>query len=276
MTELRVGTFGRDEARLRALCEAHGVRLLEGLGPGRFGVEGLSPASRRALLVTALEQGLDLSFLAAQLAGPGWVAFDADSTLIDGEGIDLVAARVGCGQDVARITEAAMRGELDYAQSLRERVARLRGAPASVLHEVAADLRLNPGAAEAVDALRGAGWRTLVVSGGFLPLVESVRARLGLDAAVANRLAVSNGLLTGEVEGDIVGADRKQEALRELASGLPTVAVGDGANDAEMLRAATVGIAFRPKPTLLSAADGVIARGDLSALPFLAGIFDTD
>lgn len=194
---------------------------------------------------------------------PGWLVFDADSTLVDAEGIDELAARAGVGDEVAAITEAAMRGELDYEASLRDRTRRLAGLPWSEVESVAASLPLSPGAEATVAAAHARGWKVAVVSGGFLPLVGAVADRLGLDHAAAHRLAVRDGVLTGEIEGPIVDAAAKASIARELRGSGSLVAVGDGANDVPLLEEADVGVSFCAKPVLEDVADVVVRTRDL-------------
>ncbi len=202
------------------------------------------------------------------------VAFDMDSTLINIECIDEVADAAGRKAEVAAITEAAMRGEItDYKDSLRRRLALLRGVPASALEEVyARRLKLNPGVTEFVGACRAAGLKTLLVSGGFTYFSSRVQARLGLDFARANVLDVADGRLTGSLVpqpwGDIVDGAEKRRTLLELADLMgitpaQTIAVGDGANDLPMMRAAGLSIGFHAKPAVQAEADIAIAEGGL-------------
>jgi phosphoserine phosphatase len=189
------------------------------------------------------------------------VAFDMDSTLINIECVDEIAAAAGRKAEVAAITEAAMRGEIaDYASSLRQRLALLRGVPLSALEDVFTQrLQLNPGVETFVSACQAAGLKTLLVSGGFTFFSERVRARLGLDFARANMLEVVDGRLTGALVprpwGEVVDGAEKKRVLLEVAEllGVPpaqTIAVGDGANDLPMMGAAGLSIAFHPKPAV--------------------------
>jgi phosphoserine phosphatase len=202
------------------------------------------------------------------------VAFDMDSTLINIECIDEIAAAVGRKAEVAAITEAAMRGEItNYADSLRQRLALLRGVPAAALHEVFTQrLRLNPGVAEFVQACRNAGMKTVLVSGGFTYFSERVKALLQLDFARANTLELVDGALTGRLVqqpwGEIVDGSEKRRVLLELASLMgvdakQTIAVGDGANDLPMMSAAGLSIAFHAKPTVMAQATVGIQHGGL-------------
>ena len=181
---------------------------------------------------------------------------DMDSTLITIECIDEIADRIGVKPQVSAITEAAMRGELDFAGALRKRVALLEGLEESALQAVYEErLRLSQGAETLLQAARESGWKTLLVSGGFTFFTDRLQARLGLDHAVANTLEIQSGRLTGRVLGDIIDAERKANELRALASwiGVDTtraIAIGDGANDLKMMGAAGMGIAFRAKPVV--------------------------
>ncbi|MCC5697615.1 phosphoserine phosphatase SerB, partial [Klebsiella pneumoniae] len=181
------------------------------------------------------------------------VVFDVDSTLIQGEVIEMLAARAGREEEVRQVTERAMRGELDFAESLRERVAVLEGLPASVLDEVAAEIQLTPGARTTIRTLRRLGFHTGVVSGGFTQIIDQLVDDLGLDFSAANELEIVDGKLTGRVIGEIVDRPGKAKALLRFAEsyGVPPaqcVAVGDGANDIDMLSAAGLGVAFNAKP----------------------------
>jgi len=199
------------------------------------------------------------------------VVFDADSTLLRNEVIELIADEAGRGPEVAAATEAAMRGEVDFATSLRSRVAELRGVPLSAFDRVRARVEPTPGAAELVAAIHARGGRAAVVSGGFHEILDVIAPRLGIDEWRANRLAVDGGVLSGLVDGEIVDAAGKAAALREwaAASGVPlsrTIAVGDGANDLQMMAVAGLGVAFNAKPAVRRDADVVIGPVDLREL----------
>ncbi len=205
------------------------------------------------------------------------VVLDVDSTLIHDEVIELLAAHAGTGQLVADITQRAMRGELDFEQSLRERVGTLRGLSESVFGDVAGRIRVTDGVPELVAGVHAARGLIGVVSGGFHELVDGLATRLGIDRWRANRLAVADGVLTGGVDGDVVDAVAKERALRGWAAeaGVPmtrTVAIGDGANDLRMMRAAALSVAFCAKPAVRAAADLAIDTRDLSQVLPLLGL----
>jgi len=205
------------------------------------------------------------------------IVFDVDSTLVQGEVIEMLAAKAGAEGKVAAITDAAMRGELDFAQSLEQRVATLAGLPATVIDEVADQLELMPGARTTLRTLRRLGYACGVVSGGFRRIIEPLAEELMLDYVAANELEIVDGTLTGRVIGPIVDRAGKATALREFAqhAGVPmaqTVAVGDGANDIDMLAAAGLGIAFNAKPALREVADASLSHPYLDTVLFLLGI----
>jgi phosphoserine phosphatase len=183
------------------------------------------------------------------------VVLDVDSTLIEQEVVELFADHAGTREEVTRVTERAMRGEIDFAASLRERVATLAGVPATACADVRAAVSFTPGAPELVAELQRRGWLVALVSGGFAEIVEDLAARLGITLWRANRLEVSDGVLTGCTAGPVVDRPAKAAALREWAAeaGIDvrdTVAIGDGANDLDMIAAAGIGIAFAAKPVV--------------------------
>lgn len=206
---------------------------------------------------------------------PFLVVLDADSTLIRNEVIELIADEAGRGAEVAAATEAAMRGEVDFAESLRSRVAALRGVPVAAFARVIARIEPTPGVRELISAVHERGGVVAVVSGGFHEVLDVVCPELGVDVWRANRLGVAAGALSGFVEGEIVDAAAKATALREWAAtyDVPpgaTVAIGDGANDLKMMDAAALGLAFNAKPAVRSAADLVIGTVDLrEVIPLL-------
>lgn len=197
------------------------------------------------------------------------VVLDADSTLIRNEVIELLADEAGRGAEVAAATEAAMRGEVDFADSLRSRVAALAGVPVEAFSRAIARIEPTPGVRVLIDAVHARGGVVGVVSGGFHEVLDTVAPDLGVDVWRANRLVVADGALTGEVDGPIVDATAKADTLREWASahGVPmplTFAIGDGANDLRMMEAAGLGLAFNAKPAVRAAADLVIGPVDLA------------
>jgi len=209
------------------------------------------------------------------------VAFDMDSTLIETEVIDELACRAGVGDAVAAITEQAMRGELDFQESFRARVALLKGLPAAALDEVAKALPLSEGAERLVNALHRLGYKTAIISGGFQFFGEQLKARLGIDYVFANELPMADGVVTGTVARPIVDGARKAELLQALAAqeGLAleqVIAIGDGANDLPMLAAAGLGIAYRAKPLVRARASHAISTLGLDGLLYLLGFSDDD
>lgn len=205
------------------------------------------------------------------LAGAGLVVTDVDSTLITAEVIELIAERAGTRAEVAAVTERAMRGELDFAESLRQRVATLAGVPDTVFAEVLEQVELSPGATALVAAAKAHGAEVGLVSGGFIEVVAPLAARLGIDRVRANRLEVAEGRLTGRLVGETVTRETKAQTLLEWAGdrGLDpaaTVAVGDGANDLAMLAAAGLGVAYRAKPVVVEQADCSIGRQRLDVV----------
>ncbi len=196
---------------------------------------------------------------------------DVDSTLITAEVIELLAERAGSRDEVARITEAAMHGELDFAESLAARVATLEGLPTTVFAEVLAEVRLTPGAKNLIETLHGEGWITALVSGGFAEIVGPLAASLGIERYRANSLEVMGSKLTGRTQGPVIDRAAKAQALREFAAeaGIPienTIAIGDGANDLDMMAAAGLGIAFNAKPVVAQAADIAVNSTRLDAV----------
>ena len=207
------------------------------------------------------------------------VAFDMDSTLIEAEVIDELATEAGVGEQVAAITAAAMRGELDFSESLRRRVALLQGMDEAVLAQVAARLPLTEGAEHLISTLRSLGYKTAILSGGFTYFGARLQQQLGIDHVHANQLEIADGKLTGAVTGAIVDGPRKAELLRRIArqEGIDleqVISVGDGANDLPMLSIAGLGIAFRAKPLVKKSAGQSISTLGLDGILYLLGISD--
>jgi len=249
-----------------------------------FDVTGADPAGLRAALAQeSVDLGVDIAVQRGGLHRRAMrlVVMDVDSTLLQDEAIDLLAARAGVQHEVAEITAAAMRGELDFTGALRERVALLAGLDAGVLDALIADLRLTPGARTLIRTLKRLGYRCGVVSGGFTQLTDRLTEQLGLDFSKANTLEIVDGKLTGRVVGEVIDRAGKEGALREFAAraGVPlsqTVAVGDGANDLDMISAAGLGIAFNAKPAVRSAADTSVSVPQLDVILYLLGISRDD
>jgi phosphoserine phosphatase len=247
-------------------------------------VSGADPVMlRSALTRESAEQGVDVAVQPGGLHRRAMrlIVMDVDSTLIAGEVINMLAARAGCAEQVAKVTAATMRGEVDFAASLAERVALLAGLDASVLQEVGRELRLAPGARTLIRTLRRLGYRCGIVSGGFTQITDRLVTGLGLDYAAANTLELSGGKLTGRLVGPVVDRAGKAAALRRFASeaGIPlsqTVAVGDGANDLDMIAAAGLGIAFNAKQVVRDAADASVSVPYLDAVLYLLGLSRDD
>lgn len=243
-------------------------------------VDGPAEQSRAVLRPLTDEAAVDLAVADAPDGGrfaPGVLVMDVDSTLVAGEVIDSLAAYAGKGPEVAAVTERAMRGELDFAASLRERVAVLRGLPVTVLDEVRGALQLTPGARTLIATMQARGCAVGALSGGFIQILGPLADELDLDYAAANLLEVQDGVLTGRVEGPIVDRAEKLRCLRELAeqTGTPmehTVAIGDGANDLDMITAAGLGIAFCAKPVVREQSPATISSGRLDDALLLLGI----
>ncbi|MEV7662410.1 phosphoserine phosphatase SerB [Paenarthrobacter sp. NPDC089316] len=241
-----------------------------------------SPADLSALrrrVAEAAAAGADTALVPTDLrqAERKLLIMDVDSTLIQQEVIELLAAYAGKREEVAAVTEAAMRGELDFAQSLHARVAVLAGLPADVVNSVREEVRLSLGAAELVAAFKAAGHVVAVVSGGFNQILGPIAEQLGLDYWIANELEIVDGALTGKVLGDVIDRAAKEKYLRQwsAAEGIDlahTIAVGDGANDLDMLGAAGIGVAFNAKPAVRAVADAAINIPYLDAVRNIANV----
>ncbi|MCX6482272.1 MAG: phosphoserine phosphatase SerB [Mycobacterium sp.] len=240
---------------------------------------GLGVQLQANLARVGAEQGIDIAVenYSLERRAKRLIVFDVDSTLIQGEVIEMLAERAGAGAAVAAITGAAMRGEIDFAESLHQRVATLAGLPVEVLDEVADEVELTAGARTTIRTLRRLGFHCGVVSGGFRQVIEPLAHELMLDFVAANELEIADGKLTGRVVGPIVDRAGKAKALRDFAqqAGVPmeqTVAVGDGANDIDMLNAAGLGVAFNAKPALREVADASLSHPYLDTVLFLLGV----
>ncbi|MRJ77564.1 phosphoserine phosphatase SerB [Aeromicrobium sp. SMF47] len=246
----------------------------------RMEVSGADPDQLQAdLAAVAYEQGVDVAVQENGILrhAQRLVVMDVDSTLIQGEVIEMIAAHAGCEDEVARITESAMRGELDFAQSLVARVALLEGVEESALDAVYDTLTYAPGARTMIRTLKRLGYRFALVSGGFTQIIEKIAAELDIDYYAANDLEVVDGRLTGRISGRIVDRAGKAEALRTFAEAarIPvknTVAIGDGANDLDMLAASGLGIAFNAKPLVQEQARTSVNVPYLDAIIYLLGI----
>ena len=238
---------------------------------------------RAAFLATAHDLKIDIAFQRESIfrRNRRLFAFDMDSTLIEGEVIDELAMLAGVADEVTKVTESAMRGEIEFQQSFRRRVALLRGLPEVMVHELLDTIPLVEGAEQLIGTLKMLGYKTAILSGGFNFFAQHLQKRLGIDYVFANDLDIADGLVTGEVRTPIVDGARKAELLRQIAaleniSLDQVVAVGDGANDLPMLGIAGMGIAFRAKPLVRQTASHAVSFLGLDSLLYLIGVRDRD
>ncbi len=236
---------------------------------------------RTELMSAGTDLGVDLAYQEDNVyrRNRRLVVFDMDSTLIREEVIDELAQEAGVGAEVQAITEAAMRGDIEFTQSLLQRVALLEGLPESAMEAVAGRLSMNEGADRLLRRLKSLGFKTAILSGGFDYFGTRIQAQLGIDHLYANRLEIRDGKLTGKLLGEVVDAERKAKLLKQLAAhqGLvlqQTIAVGDGANDLKMLGVAGMGVAFHAKPMVRESADYALSTLGLDAILYLMGYSD--
>jgi phosphoserine phosphatase len=258
---------GSEISQFRWLCKQEACELIP---------RGASRDFLTRLKETLADRPIDIAILPAGSRRKRLLIADMDSTMIAQECIDELAALAGVGERVSAITGMAMRGELEFEAALRQRLALLARLPIERVHELVEATRFTSGGRTLVQTMRSHGAFTVLVSGGFVPFTNHVAAALGFDEHRANELVIEDGFLSGRAREPILGRDAKANALKELRGRLglgdhETLAVGDGANDVEMIEAAGLGVAFHAKPILRKAADVQIDHGDLTALLYLQG-----
>lgn len=267
------------QSLVQPVLEVQGFRVLSVAGSThRVKVSFVVSAKQEETLVEVMESvanalHLEINLLSdtPTLSEPGLLVMDMDSTVIDIECIDEIAKLAGVGDKVSEVTELAMQGKLDFAESLNQRVGCLQGAHSDILHAVRQRLPLMPGITQLVSELKGHGWKLAIASGGFTYFADHLANKLQLDAAVSNELVIENNLLTGTVNGQIVDAQVKADTLRSLADkwqipASQTIALGDGANDLVMMSAAGLGVAYHAKPIVRQKAAASIRFGGLDTL----------
>ncbi|HUS21520.1 MAG TPA: phosphoserine phosphatase SerB [Aeromicrobium sp.] len=246
----------------------------------RLEISGAEPDDLQTLLLeVAVDHGIDVAVEEHGILrhAQRLVVMDVDSTLIQGEVIDMLAAHAGIEAEMTSATESAMRGELDFETSIRQRVAMLAGLDASLLDSVRRDIQFTPGARTMIRTLKRLGYRFALVSGGFRPIIEPLAEELGIDYVAANELEIADGRLTGRLTGPVVDRAGKADALRRFAdeAGVAlrnTIAIGDGANDLDMLAAAGLGVAFNAKPLVRDQAKTSVNVPYLDSIVYLLGI----
>jgi len=274
---LAEGSANIEKIKMIARGEFLAMEILVDIRGGNF-----SPLGER-LLEVANEIGMDIIAQPERIykKRKKIIVFDMDSTIVDAEIIDEMARFCGMGQEVGEITERGMRGEIDFAQSLRERVGCLKGIGMDDLKSLSKSMRLTEGAGELISALKEMGFKIALISGGFDFFTDVIKERLGFDYAFGNQLETKGGRLTGRVKGRIIDAKRKAEIVDEICRGEgvtqeEVVAVGDGANDQIMVANAGLGIAFNAKDVLKRVADGSLTKDHLKGVLYCLGISDLD